>query len=581
MSQRHLGFGAFSGALGKSPSVQALLHWVIGALALLTITLGIACNGGSSSSSSSGTAPISVITPEWTIPAPPNATLNQSYHASVPVQDGCTYQWSVSVGSATLIGATTHLVTFTPTDAGSLQLQCVVSNASGASATGTYDLTAAAGATLNANPDSISLGQGTILLASFTGTTGLINPGGIPITTDVGITVSPTVTTTYTLNVDDTDVATVTVTVKTFVPKFVYVANDETSISAFKLNTTTGGLSEIAGSPYAVQAEQVVSDPDGKFLLAAAVDGVYVYKITASTGALTVVSGSPFVTDEANTTYSVAMDPKGRWVYASTANGWIYAFDLNASTGVLTPVDGSPFETGNIDRGEITVHPSGKYLYAALALDNQVDGFSIDQATGALEEVSGAPFDGGSDFIGPYGVAVDPTGAYFFAKGEGDPSDPNVPSYLAAYSLDITTGALSPVTNSPFGALTGSNAYHGLCFHPTLNVLYTAFYNSDSTDVGAYSLDLGTGALTDMAGSPYDLFSTHGSDNIVVDRSGQFAFAANYDVQQIKRMRVDGTGLLTKLDGNPLDGTQDEDVTSVDNSPISIAVTGALQALTE
>jgi len=547
----------------------------------LVITLGLSLLTGLGCNERSGSATIvpstSLITPGWTIPAPPNASVNQAYTASVPAQAGSTYVWSVATGSATLINPLTATVTFTPTAVGRLVLQCVITNAAQAATTYTYSITAANGAVLNANPDTISVGQGTLLLATFAGTTGIINPGQIPVTSNVGITVSPAATTTYVLNVDGTDVAETAVTVKVFVPKSVYVANNDSSISAFSLDSTSGTLTEVGTSPYPATCDQVVSDPDGKFLFASGhLKGVYAYKIDSATGILTPVTGSPFATDAAATTYSVATDPKGRFLYASSDSqdiyGSIYGFTLDSTTGVLTPMPGSPFATGSIDRGEIMVHPSGKYLYAALTADAKVDAFSIDQVTGALTELDGAPYD--TNVTEPIGVAVNPTGAYFFTKGE------QAPSLLAAYAVDIATGALTAVTGSPFGTLLGSSAFHGLNFHPTLNVLYTAFYNSGLDDAGAYSLDLGTGSLQALPSSPYNLFANHGSDNITVDRSGQFAFSTCWGntgtISIISRMRVDNAGNLTKLDGTPL-GVHDVDTTPVGVEPDSIVVTGILQ----
>ena len=373
--------------------------------------------------------------------------------------------------------------------------------------------------------------------------------------------------------------ATVTVTVKQFVPKFVYVANladefiDDESISAFRLDTITGDLTELDDSPYYdVTPDQLTSDPQGKYLFAAGLNnGVYVYNINSTNGALTPVTGSPFMsTDTSYMVNSVSVDPKGRFVYAASKDagsafdsgyGYIESFSIDPVTGALTPI-GEPIYIGNQYYGNVIVHPSGKYLYAAVSDDNAVVAFSIDQATGALNLIN-TYYSGSPDFTGPAGVAIDPTGAYFFAKGDYEPS------YIAAFSIDIATGILSEVTDSPFGPLEGSYAWHGLSFHPTKSVLYTAFYGSDY-DAAAYTLDLVSGSLT-LIGSYLSLFESPGSDTIVVDRSGQFAFSTGYDDGSIARMTVDsGDGHLTEL------GT-----TSVGAGPTSILVAGSLQTATE
>lgn len=123
---------------GKPSSLQLLLRMAVCALALGTL---IMIGSRSASDAQVGNAgPNSTITPVWTTPVPPAATINQSYTACVPEHADCTYLWSVASGSATLIDATTPVVTFTPNATGILQLQCVVTDAGNNSSTGTYSI---------------------------------------------------------------------------------------------------------------------------------------------------------------------------------------------------------------------------------------------------------------------------------------------------------------------------------------------------------------------------------------------------------------------------------------------------------
>jgi len=526
-------------------------------------------------------APTVTITPGWTIPAPPNTIVGQNYTLSVTEDPGYTCQWSVVTGNATLINATTPILSFTPTAAGDTTLRCVVTGPANETASADYTVHAGTGAVLNAQPGAITLGQGTILLATFTGTTGVINPGAITVTSSLGVVVNPTVTTVYTLNVDGTDVATTTVNVLQFVPKFVYVSDNDYAISAFSLDTATGALTELAGSPFGagdIVPDQLALTPDGKFLYAAGEShGVYGFTLDGTTGVLTPMPGSPFATDPNGNAdvYNIAVDPFGRFLYTSGDDGNVYGFAVDPATGALTPVPGSSFAAGSNDRGGVLVHPSGLYTYAVASNDAAVHAFSINQSTGALAEIAGSPFDAsgseGTPVVGPYGVAVDSTGAYFFTKGEGGRTDNQ---YMAGFSIDIANGALTPMAASPFGPFPGDDAFHGLAFHPTRSILYTAFYDSNPYDAGAFSLDLATGTLTQLG--LYNLFtSDHGSDNIVIDRSGQFAFSTNYGSNRISRMRVAADGSLTKLDGSPL-GAGDVDLTPVGDSPDSIVVGGTL-----
>ena len=554
-----------------------MLNFITSVAATMSLMFIGACHSGGTTSPNSPTSALT-ITPGWTIPVPPDATVGQSYTASVPAVSGATYTWTVTAGSATLLNTTAAVVTVTPTAAGSITIHCVRNDPSQGTLAGSYTLVAAVGDTLNATPASVSQGQGTILLATYTGTTGTINPGGLSVTSGVGITVTPSSTTTYTLNVDGTDVATATVTVLTYTPKFVYVSNSgDKTISGFSIDGTTGALTALVGSPFALPdangQDQIATSPDGKFLFAAGTSGsVYSFSINSASGALTSVAGSPFTVGAP--VYCVAVDPFDRFVYAHGTDGNIYGFSLNQTTGALTAISGSPWASGrNPDKyGGVIVHPSGLFLYAANPDDNTLTGFAINQSTGALTNTGGSPFDVNysATLTSPRGLAVDATGAYLFTKGETGTS------YLAAMSIDISTGNLTSATGSPYGPLTGSDAYHGLCAHPTKSVIYISFYGGTSADAAVYSLNLGTGALSQV-GSDYDLFSHHGSDNIMVDRSGQYAYSTCWSSGVISIMKLDQTtGALLTLAGNPV-SSENEDTIAVGNSPDSIAIGGTLQ----
>jgi 6-phosphogluconolactonase (cycloisomerase 2 family) len=80
-----------------------------------------------------------------------------------------------------------------------------------------------------------------------------------------------------------------------------------------------------------------------------------------------------------------------------------------------------------------TVDPNGKFLYS-IDGTNRIDGYAINATTGALTPIAGSPFGAGSG-----AVAVAPNGkfAYTFAGGG-----------LLAYAIDQGTGALSAADNT-------------------------------------------------------------------------------------------------------------------------------------
>ncbi|HNO26649.1 MAG TPA: beta-propeller fold lactonase family protein, partial [Leptospiraceae bacterium] len=136
--------------------------------------------------------------------------------------------------------------------------------------------------------------------------------------------------------------------------KFVFGANYfTTNVFSFVINTATGALSAAPGSPYAAGSAPgyVYSEPLGRFVYVAnsgdavgtaAISG---YSLNSTTGALTALGGSPFAAG-ANP-IAFYSDPSGKFLYSvNTGSNNISGFAVNSSTGALTPVPGSPFSTG-------------------------------------------------------------------------------------------------------------------------------------------------------------------------------------------------------------------------------------------
>jgi 6-phosphogluconolactonase len=178
--------------------------------------------------------------------------------------------------------------------------------------------------------------------------------------------------------------------------KFLY-ATDLTGgrIYAFQVNQSNGSLSAVAGSPFAVpsngQPSFDVVDKSGKFLYSSLISGgVAAFALDSLTGALNDVPGSPFPTSSQPT--CMAMDPVGRFIYVGNAgSGSIDGFSIDANSGTLSKAAGSPFGTG-LSPSNIVVDPSGHFLYASIYSDSTIYGFSLDSTSGSLSVLTGSPF---------------------------------------------------------------------------------------------------------------------------------------------------------------------------------------------
>jgi Lactonase, 7-bladed beta-propeller len=167
---------------------------------------------------------------------------------------------------------------------------------------------------------------------------------------------------------------------------------------------------------------------------------VSAYTIDSTTGVLSPVPGSPFAAGSGPP--SVAVDPSGKFAYvANYHSNDISAYNIDITTGVLSPVPGSPFAAG-LGPNSVAVDPSGKFAYVANFFHNDISAYTIDSTTGVLTPVPGSPFAAG---VRPYSVSVDPSGKFAYVANSSS-------NDVSAYTIDSTTGVLSPVPGSPFAA---------------------------------------------------------------------------------------------------------------------------------
>jgi len=145
----------------------------------------------------------------------------------------------------------------------------------------------------------------------------------------------------------------------------------------------------------------------------AAAGSISAYSIDSQTGSLLPVPGSPFA--DPGGPWSIAVDPKSRFAYiANRGDDTISAYAIGG-TGALTPVPGSPFPQDPTASGElpvsVAVDPAGKFVFVANYNYRTVRAYQIDQNTGALTQAPGSPFPAGTN---PQSVTVDLSGKFVY-----------------------------------------------------------------------------------------------------------------------------------------------------------------------
>ncbi|MHB9020353.1 MAG: lactonase family protein [Halothiobacillus sp.] len=391
---------------------------------------------------------------------------------------------------------------------------------------------------------------------------------------------------------------------------FVYTANGRKTISAYAINASSGKLAQIVGSPFAVSGDplSVAVNPAGTFVYVASDDQdsggrISVFRVNSFTGALTPIVGSPFAAGV--NLSSLTLNPAGTSAYVMNANqygngrdfasayrintvtgaptlagstditgygsgpisinpagtlaymtnyganpdnpqGSVSIYSIDAITGVLTRVEGGPFATGNGPNDAITVNPAGTFAYVPNPADNTLAVYGIDAATGKLTPAGGLVPTGNN----PTSITINPAGTFAYVTNKNQ-------SYgsIGAYRINATTGALTPIAGSPFKTMDFPNL---VTIDPTGTFAYVTTARCESC-VSAYRINTSTGALTPIAGgpfagSPFDAGPSPSS--ITVSPKGTFAYVTNGD-DTISAYRINATtGALTPVTGSPFEAAK-------------------------
>jgi len=187
--------------------------------------------------------------------------------------------------------------------------------------------------------------------------------------------------------------------------------------------------------------------------------------------------------------------------------------------------------------------PSPAFVYTANGGSDDVSALKEDLNTGALSAVSSSPFPAGSiNENVPGAITVDPSGKFLYI-GDADSGQ------ISAFSINRDTGALTEVAGSPFSS--GASAF--VRIHPSGKFLYAA--NFDQGRIAVFDINSSTGVLSEIAGSPFVL---HGLVmSLALHPSGNFAYATFAGIDGLLGIAVFSvdaqTGAITRLSHARLD----------------------------
>jgi len=250
--------------------------------------------------------------------------------------------------------------------------------------------------------------------------------------------------------------------------KFLFVANQgSNNVSVYTISSTT--LKEISGSPFTtIPAGTVAPTGPTGVVVSATGDFLYVsnsfvgtvsaFKI-GSTGALSVVGGSPYAVGTGPA--GLAIPPNGAFLYVansgSTSNS-VSAFFIcdkvvtscpnpNSPDGTLSPVNGSPFAAG-LGPVAIAIDPSFHFLYVLDKQSSEISEYSYGTGNGVLSILSPPTVSTGQTPTSM--VVITGTTGSNIGNTLTNPTDyvyvtNNAASTLSAFTLNTTTGVLTPL----------------------------------------------------------------------------------------------------------------------------------------
>ena len=261
-------------------------------------------------------------------------------------------------------------------------------------------------------------------------------------------------------------------------------------------------------------------------------------------GTLSPVPGSPATTADGGGPIAITRDSKLLFTTLSHFGdlnfGELLAFQINAD-GSLTNAPTPSYTMPDLPVG-LVPHPTADFLYAS-GNSGVLTVFSIDPTTGALSPMSSVTL--GNKFLKNSAV-ITPGGRYLY-QNDVDRNDDLFPTsvQLAGFSTDAATGALSPVPGNPLTLTTPSPSTTSgtgpMAIDPTGKFLYVG-YQFVVLNVGD---DGGLAAYSIDAASgaltvvPGSPFGVGGvPSSVAIDASGRFLIVSIFPLGGGSRLAV-------------------------------------------
>ncbi len=291
------------------------------------------------------------------------------------------------------------------------------------------------------------------------------------------------------------------------------VATYRVEVPSNAASCTLTPLGEVAAG---TQPIEIAADPLGRFVLSAdqKSDDVSFFRVEPS-GALS--AGPKHALPGGTSPFGVAIAPNGKFAYVGGGNGTVSALGIDPDSGALSD-DGVPQSTGS-STSEVAVDPSGKFLYATSYVANTIAMFAIG-GDGKL-----TPLGSVGAYGSPYAVAIAPGAQPLSAAPRFALVADAASNDVSSYTIDPASGALSPAKAGPRPVGIGPTS---LALHP--GGKYALSANLGGNDL--WLLDIGPedGAVaksTTLAAGENGAPAWKDPAAVAIEPTGRFAYLAS------------------------------------------------------
>ena len=246
-------------------------------------------------------------------------------------------------------------------------------------------------------------------------------------------------------------------------------------VQSFVITPTTATAAP--GSPFLVTGAAGFSSAfskDGNYYYVGGNSGNNIagFSVNSTTGVLTVLTGSPFNSGAAQP-LAYDTDSAGR-LYAVNSTNEVRVF--TSASGILTGVTGNPFPSGLTQRRMSRVHPNGNFLFVAGNTGNNVGAYQISGSGSAttVAAVAGSPFATGATTANV--LALNQAGTYMFIGNR-------ISRSVTTFSINTSTGVLTNLGSQASNTLGTVGAINGSGYLPDA-VVINAQIGGRITDAG-------------------------------------------------------------------------------------------------